>query len=315
MKTFVRVSEVWVPTADRSSLALSSGSYGALEPFREVSRVMRFGYGQGLPGKAWQSMKPVVLHSFEGSFFLRTEAARAAGLSTAVAIPFFDGDEIASVVVFFCGSDSDLVGAIEIWEDVDGSENELRLTEGFYGAASSFEWVSRAAAFRAGHGLPGLVWASGMPQIIPDLGRTSHFLRADAALRSGIEHGLGLPCGSDSSPAVVTMLSGSETPIARRIEIWVPAAGGDALRFHDGYCDLDPDFGADLALSSIASGAGSIGRAMSERVPQILVDPATEDSVVMSRAARVGLRSMLAMPILSEGRLVAVVTMYTHDVH
>ena len=35
----------------------------------------------------------------------------------------------------------------------------------------------------------------------------------------------------------------------------------------------------------------------------------------MSRAARVGLRSMLAMPIISEGRLVAVVTMYTHDAH
>jgi len=315
MKTFVRVSEVWVPTADRAALALSAGSYGSLEPFREISRVMRFGYGQGLPGRAWASMKPVVLHSFEGSFFLRTEAAREAGLSTAMAIPFFDGDELSSVVVFFCGSDPDLVGAIEIWEDVDGAENELKLTEGFYGAASSFEWVSRTAAFRAGHGLPGMVWASGMPQIIPDLGRTSHFLRADAALRAGIEHGLGIPCGSAASPCVVTMLSGSETPIARRIEIWVPSEGGDSLRFHDGYCDLDPDFGADLSLFAIKSGAGALGRALSERTPQILLDPATEGGVVMGRASRVGLRSMLALPIVVDGNLAAVVSMYTNGLH
>lgn len=313
MKTFVRVSEVWVPTTDRGALALASGSYGALEPFREVSRVMRFGPGQGLPGRAWQSGRPVVLTSFEGSFFMRTDAAHAAGLSTAVALPFFDGDELASVVVFFCGSDADLVGAIELWEDADGSDNELRLTAGFYGAASSFEWVSRTAAFRAGHGLPGLVWASGLPQIIPDLGRTSHFLRADAALRLGIEHGLGIPCGSSDSPSVVTFLSGSETPIARRIEIWKPNAAGDGLVFHDGYCDLEPGFASDLALITVPSGVSPLGRAMRDRIPQILVDPASDTSLVMSRAARAGLQSMIALPVVVDEKLAAVVSLYTNS--
>lgn len=310
-KTFVRVSEVWVPSGHGGTLELGSGSYGDLAWFGELSRTLNFAYDVGLPGKAWATRKPVVLRSFEGSCFLRTEAAREAGLSTALAIPVFAGDVLTAVVVLFCGNDPSLVGAIEIWEDDKQQAGELRLSSGFYGAASAFEWISRSASFRAGHGLPGVVWATGMPRILPDLGRTSHFLRADAALRLGIEHGLGIPCGGRSGTAsVVTFLSSCDTPIAHRFEIWVPNPAGDGLVFHEGYCDFDPDIDAHLAKSRIESGDGAIGRCMRTGVPSIVEDLRCDPSAALQRAAEAGLHSVLAIPIIEDGSIRAVVTMY-----
>lgn len=311
MKTFVRVTEVWIPTRDRTALELGEGAYGPLTEFAALSRTMRFAYDSGLPGKAWTSRRPLVLRSFEGSCFLRTEAAREAGLTTAVAIPIFAGDVLMAVVVFFCGDAAGLAGAIELWEDDASRDRELRLTEGFYGAASSFEWISRATTFRHGHGLPGLVSASGMPQLMADLGRSAHFLRADAALRAGIEHGLGIPGGrADGTSSVVTFLSGYETPIARRIEIWAPNEAKNALVFRDGYCDMADDFASEAEGASVAYGEGPIGKPARTGVPVVVEDLGAETDPVARSAAHAGLGAMLAMPILEDGALRAVVSMY-----
>ena len=53
MKTFIRVAEIWVPTKDRTQLQFLDGLYGPLGEFRAVSEQMRFGFDEGLPGKAW----------------------------------------------------------------------------------------------------------------------------------------------------------------------------------------------------------------------------------------------------------------------
>jgi hypothetical protein len=311
MKTFVRVTEVWIPTRDRTALELGQGAYGDLVEFGEASRSLRFAYDAGLPGKAWTTRKPVVLRSFEGTCFMRTDAAAAAGLSTAVALPIFAGDVLTAVVVFFCGSDPDLAGAIELWDDCASEERELCLTEGFYGAASSFEWISRGTRFRHGHGLPGMVSASGMPQLMADLGRSAHFLRADSALRAGIEHGLGVPGGKcGGSTSVVTFLSGYETPIARRIGIWGPNEARDALVFREGYCDIEPDFGKARAETSIAYGEGPIGTPARTGVPIIVESLAAETDPICVHAASIGLTSLLVLPILEDGSLRAIVTMY-----
>src|SRR5688572_12500964 len=98
MKTFVRVTEVWIPTRDRTALELGEGAYGDLEAFGEQSRGMRFAFDEGLPGRAWSARRPLLLRSFEDSCFLRTEAARKAGLKVAVTIPIFAGDVLTAVV-------------------------------------------------------------------------------------------------------------------------------------------------------------------------------------------------------------------------
>ena len=54
--TFVQVAEVWVPKDGR--LVFASGDYGDLKDFAAVSGQESFGYGEGLPGKAWAGVHP-----------------------------------------------------------------------------------------------------------------------------------------------------------------------------------------------------------------------------------------------------------------
>ena len=92
MKTFVRAAEIWVPTKDGTQLQFLDGLYGPLGEFRAASEQMRFGRDEGLPGKAWATGHPVILKEFENSYFKRTEAAKAVGLTCGVALPVFAGD-------------------------------------------------------------------------------------------------------------------------------------------------------------------------------------------------------------------------------
>src|SRR5712691_6703552 len=87
MKTFVRVAEIWVPTKDRTQLQFLDGLYGPLKGFRAVSEQMRFRLDEGLPGKAWAAGHPIILKEFANSYFVRTEAAKTAGLTCGVALP------------------------------------------------------------------------------------------------------------------------------------------------------------------------------------------------------------------------------------
>ncbi len=60
-------------------------------------------------------------------------------------------------------------------------------------ATRTFIESSRAVACTPGVGLPGLVWEAGDMVFLPDLQKDPHFLRAPAALRSGLNQGLGAP--------------------------------------------------------------------------------------------------------------------------
>lgn len=104
VETFIQVAEVWVPEEDR--LVYAAGDYNGLDAFEAASRHSSFAKGEGLPGKAWAEARPIVLKAFDGSYFQRTDAAREAGLTAAVAIPVFDGAKLLAVLVVLCGDDT-----------------------------------------------------------------------------------------------------------------------------------------------------------------------------------------------------------------
>ena len=118
IKTFISVAEVWVPKGDQ--LELAAGNYGELSEFEAASRQARFAKGEGLPGKAWAEARPVVLKEFDGSYFMRTEEARTAGLTSAVAVPVFAGEALKAVLVVLCADDEERMGAIEVWAENNG---------------------------------------------------------------------------------------------------------------------------------------------------------------------------------------------------
>ena len=303
VRTFVQVSEVWVP--GDGVLRLAQGDYGGLDAFASISGRESFAMGEGLPGKAWAEGRPVVLKTFEGSYFKRTEAAAAAGLTAAVAVPVFAGKALKAVLVVLCGDDEARVGALEVWAERDGL---LMLDDGYYGAARHFEWVSQHTHFPRGQGLPGAVWAARTPILLRDLGSGYRFVRADSAGQAGLTTGLGLPVpGPDGNVRVLTLLSALGTPIARRFEIWdaraarVGRAGGAGLI--DGICAREGALWTGEAEPErrLSAWEGPVGRALGAGVPVIQSGPA---------GLPAGYASMIALPIHLDGGLSHVVAWY-----
>ena len=300
-RTFISVAEVWVPSGDK--LVLESGNYGGLDAFAAASGKESFAMGEGLPGKAWAEARPVVLKEFDGSYFKRTEAAKAVGLTAAVAIPVFSGDDLKAVLVVICSDDDERIGAIEVWKEKD---DLLMLDDGYYGAAKHFEWVSQHTHFPRGQGLPGGVLAADTPMLMRDLGSGYKFIRSESAGKAGLTTGLGLPVpvpGDDDF--VLTLLSARGTPIARRFEIWdaraakVGKAGGAVLI--DGICAREGALWDEDKTRRVSAWQGLIGRVLGTGIPVV------EGGNVPGLA---GYDSLVALPIHSDNELSHVVAWY-----
>jgi len=300
-RAFVEVTEVWVPEGDR--LVWSSGSYGALADFAAVSEKQSFAKGEGLPGKAWAEARPVVLKRFDGSYFLRAEAARDAGLTSAVALPIFAGNDLKAVVVVLCADDAVRTGAIEVWHEDSGL---LMLDDGYYGAARHFEWVSQHTHFPRGQGLPGGVWAANAPMLMRDLGSGYRFIRADSAGKAGLTTGLGLPVAVPGGKTyVLTLLSARGTPIAQRFELWNArksrtGSARDAV-LADGICQREGPLWDDENDRTVATWEGPIGQVLGSGIPVVKYD---------NPVLTAGYASMVAVPIYRDGAIAHVVAWY-----
>lgn len=308
-KTFIRATEVWTPDDD-GALRLASGVYGALTEFAEASNQESFAIGEGLPGKAWRERRPIVLKKFDGSYFKRTEAAHAAGLDAAIALPVFAGDALKGVVVFLFGGDEQDIGAVEVWS-ADETNEVLSLSDGYFGAARHFEWISRHTQFPAGQGLPGAALKTGGAVLFRDLGAGYRFIRAESAADAGMTAGLGLPAPAPAGKAhVATLLSARGTPIARRFEIWSVAPDGE-VGFLDGVEDGGDATFPDAAAPTLQVGDGVIGAVAATGVP-VASDRLTPANAGPAEraAAEAGNRSIIALPIHRDGRLTQVVAWY-----
>jgi len=312
VNTFIRASEVWVPSADRTMLEFGGGLYGKATRFGALSRNLCFGRGEGLPGQAWEQGRPLVLRTFDNSYFRRTAAAHADGITCGIAVPIYAGDFLTSVLVIFCGDDAAHAGAIELWRNDPAVSPDMTLDDGYYGTtADTFEFLSRRTSFRRGSGLPGLAWQSGLPVFFEDLGKGARFLRADAAQKVGINRGFAIPCpirGDENY--VLAFLSALNTPIARRFEIWKPDPGRERLRLDGGFCEAGGLLAAAPEHLGLDRGQGTIGRVFLTGVPGVSGNAASEPGGWGAAAAELGLETMLAVPVIQEGRLVAAVAWY-----
>lgn len=123
MKTFIKVTEIWIPDKERIRLESSSGLYGPFTDFKAASEYEYLAYNEGLPDKAWAAGHPIVMTRLKPSYFKRTATAKKAGLTCGIALPIFSGDFLLAVIVFFCGDDEDHAGAIEVWCNAAGDSN------------------------------------------------------------------------------------------------------------------------------------------------------------------------------------------------
>lgn len=308
MNTFIRAVEYWVPSNDRSILEFGGGYYGAAKRFEAASKGLCFGRGEGLPGQAWELGHPIVLKEFEGSYFRRIAAARADGLTCGIAVPIFAGDFLTSVFVIFCGDDEARAGAIELWANDPDESYDMSLVDGYYGnTGDTFEFISRSSSFRRGIGLPGMAWDAQAPVFIENLGRGSGFLRADSAVKVGINRGFALPCStSGNDHYVMAFLSVLATPIAERIEIWLPDEAREKLHRSSGFDEVDGALGT-LPDSALLRGEGPIGQAFLTGVPAVAEGVTKPGHTAADGGAEL---TLAAIPVVLDGRLRAVLALY-----
>lgn len=284
--TFIRAVEYWVPSTDGSILEFGGGLYGPARRFAAMSSELCFGRGEGLPGHAWEAGHPVVLKQFEGSYFRRTAAAKAEGLTSAIALPIFVGGLLTAVAVIFCGDDDQHAGAIELWHNDPAESKDMTLVDGYYGnTGDTFEFISRSTSLRKGSGLPGMAWERNQPVFLEDLGKGSGFLRSDSAIKVGINRGFAIPCpSSNGSHYVMAFLSALATPIARRVEFW--EYNGAQLQRRYGFCEIEGRLAAGLT-----DGTGVMDRVWTNGVPA-----ATP--------------TMVALPVVPQDRTTAVLALH-----
>jgi hypothetical protein len=303
MKTFIKVTEIWIPDKERTRLEFGSGLYGAFDDFKTASEHEHFAYDEGLPGKAWAAGHPIVMTHFEPAYFKRTDAAKQAGLTCGIALPIFSGEFLLAVVVFFCGDDEEHAGAIEVWCGDPANLQALHIMDGYYGTLDYFENVSRTAKMHKGEGLPGLAWQSGMPVLIEDIADAKDFIRLADARQAGISTGLSIPVLKNLEQAyVMTFLSAKATPLAKRIQIWIPE--GQRLICQTGYSKTSNELAAMFESISVEKGVGALGRVWLTGMPVITGD--IENPTYNPELDN--LSCMLAIPIIAEGKLKAIVT-------
>ena len=290
--SFIMASEIWLPEGD--ALVFGGGDYGVLDAFADLSARSRFAHGEGLPGKAWAQARPIILDRFDGSYFQRQEAAAEAGLTCAIALPVFAAEVLKAVLVVLCGHDAGQVGAIEVWQDRD---DRLHLDAGYYGTAEDFGAASQQVTFAHGEGLPGGVWSADMPVLMRQIASRHGFVRGESAKAAGLTHGLGIPMrGPDGRMRVVTLLSGSDTPLARRFEVWDarPERVGPrrAAERIDGICEhegpLWPRQNPPVDIATITAWQGPVGQVLGSGLPHIVGN---------GTGLPAGYRSMVALPV------------------
>ncbi len=313
--TFIRVAEVWEPSADGSLLELAGGLYGAAPAFGALSRGLCFGRAEGLPGHAWDEGRPILLERLQNSFFRRTEAAQAAGLGCALALPVFIDRRLVCVVVLLCGEAAAHQGAIELWHNDPRLSGDLALKEGYFGRdAKPLEALTRDAWLPRGTGLPGRAWQREGVVFMDQLEGQARFLRAQTAAAAGIVRALALPCaGRGDDTWVLSLLSSDSTPIARRVESWLPDGEG-GLQRAVGHCAQAGPLAAGGTVLRADASSGPIGRALAEGRAGVATGIGDGSAGLPPRwqaeLQQAGLDSLLALPVVAEGQVSEVLALY-----
>lgn len=277
MPTLIKAAEAWIPDESGTELSLGSACYGPGKPFETISRSMTFKYGEGLAGRAWKAGKPLIINDIAHSWFTRKDFLTDTGIESALAIPIFSGEFLQGVMTLYLGPSlisGRAAGAVEVWVNNETNRNnELRLEEGYYGELSRFEWVSRKLTMMKDFGLPGSAWAEEIPVLIEDISTSNSFLRQQAAAESGMKLGIAMPyCRDLDQVDIVTVLSSTDTPIAKQFEVWLPDSNRETLVFYKGYIgELDQDQLQLLyASQTYEKGEGVLGEAWLSGRPRVI---------------------------------------------
>ena len=98
------VAEAWVPGTDEVTLepsAIGFWATAAASRFHDSNQAIRYGPGEGLPGRVWQTKQPLWIPDVkQAKVFCRTAPAATEGLQAAAGLPVMVGEQVVAVLVF-----------------------------------------------------------------------------------------------------------------------------------------------------------------------------------------------------------------------
>ncbi|TAL47663.1 MAG: GAF domain-containing protein, partial [Methylovulum sp.] len=98
-------------------------------------------------------------------------------------------------------------------------------------------------------------------------------------------------------------LSAKATPIAKRIQIWIPDPQGKQLICRQGYSKDNNELAQLFETITVNKGEGALGRVWLTGMPVITGADESDYSPELDN-----LSTMLAIPVIADGRLKAIVT-------
>lgn len=293
--------EVWRPSGDASQLELCSTTQAAGGPRSEF----RYSTGQGVVGKAWESGVPVFGSASDGDFeglFLEEPPAQL------IAIPAIRSGECQGVVLLACHGDGQ--GAAELWRV--NERKELGLAENWYANLERFGRISQLVKFPRRAGMPGKVWADRFPRVMGSLATSQAFVRAAGAKAEGLSTAVGLPFMKTAMDleAVLVLLSASQSPLAKVVEVWAKEPQEKSLKI------VSADYGpyVDLAPESrrrrLQLGDGVAGLVYRDLCPKLTTDLQGTEFPRGESFQEYGMQWGLGIPVFVGDQLVAAVTLF-----
>ena len=306
--TFIKAAEVWLLDSSGTLLEFGSGFFGSARRFAAMTRQMCFGCGEGLPGRAWEEGQPLVLRDFTPTNFRRKTAALDAGLGCAVAVPLFMHGALTSVLVLFFGHEVNAQSALELWRK-DTDSGVMKLVDGDFAQQLKDAPSRPVVDVMPGAELPAL--ASQREQAV-FMERFSGGAN-DSAGESAAEwtRALAIPVSTKEHLAfVINLIASTALPIARRVERWVPVEGDSMLRRDYAFSEMHGRVSETPAFLPKYDTSGSIAKAFNTYIPIINELPASEYGAPAAAAATIGSKALLAIPLISNNRVVEVVALY-----
>lgn len=111
--------EIWRGAGE--VMSLDGGFYGAARAFAAVSRATTFQRGQGLPGGVWGAEAAMLMRDLgRASAFVRSAAAREAGLATGLGVPVPTPSGEAYVLALLSARATPIARRFEVWDVAGG---------------------------------------------------------------------------------------------------------------------------------------------------------------------------------------------------
>lgn len=301
----VKGIEVWSPSDDETQLELSQSCYRDAIAFRDASKGLTFRRGEGLPGKVWETRAPGFLKELITSGFVRSNAAGAAGMTTAVGFPVFCQERVQAVVLILLDSRHQMKAAFESWR-IDPTSSCLRLSGGTFINCEKLRRLSGFISLPVGEGLPGYAAEQARPYVGARFADEGNCVRGIALAAEQLISGVALPLTDSgaSTSDVFLMFNSENTPLFSLLQVWKPTSDEKGVQLVNEYIDGIPSLNSRMSSVSRAPDASIAGQCLQARRP-VVVDNGETTAILRSSGGPPPAFG-LAVPTIVNGRVVAI---------